>query len=410
MRYLFVHQNFPAQFLHLLRHLVAQQKHDIVFVGEANQNRMDGVRRVLYQMPAKFGAGTFPVAADFEAAALRAHAVAKVCRETKKLGYEPDIIIGHHGWGELLNLGDVWPGVPMLGYHEFFYHLDDYDVGFDPEFPNPVENFARIRAKNAVNLLALNNPGHGQTPTAFQLGSYPEWARARISLLPEGVDTEKCCPAPAIARRAFKLGDVVVAPREKLVTYVARDLEPYRGFHVMMRAIPRLLAERPDVRVVMVGGDGVSYGARLAHDTWRDYMLRELGPRFDPARCHFAGKLPYDDYRRLLQRSDAHVYLTYPFVLSWSLRESLSCGCAVVASDTEPVREFIRHRRQGLLTPFHDPLKLADRILELLEDRDLANRLRENARRYAEKNLTMGRYLAAYDKLIDDVIERRVPA
>ena len=307
-------------------------------------------------------------------------------------------------------LDRLWPGVPVLGYHEFFYHLDDYDVGFDPEFPNPVENFARIRAKNAVNLLALNNPGHGQTPTAFQLGSYPAWARERISLLPEGVDTEKCSPAPAIARRVFKLGDVAVAPREKLVTYVARDLEPYRGFHIMMRAIPRLLAERPDLRVVMVGGDGVSYGARLANDTWRDFMLRELGSRFDPSRCHFVGKLPYDDYRRLLQRSDAHVYLTYPFVLSWSLREALSCGCAVVASDTEPVREFIRHRRQGLLTPFHDPAKLADRILELLEDRDLAGRLRENARRLAEKTLTMDRYLAAYDKLIDDVIERRLPA
>ncbi len=409
MKYLFVHQNFPAQFLHLLRHLIAQRQHDIVFVGENNPNRMDGVRRVLYRMPPQFGQGTFPVVADFEAATIRAHAVADVCRETRKLGFTPDIIIGHHGWGELLNLRDIWPDVPMLGYHEFFYHLDGLDVGFDPEFPSPVETHARIRAKNAVNLLALTNPGHGQTPTAFQRNSYPEWARARITLLPEGVDLETCRPLPAIRRKSFKLGELTVAPREKLVTYVSRDLEPYRGFHVLMRALPRLLAERRDLRVVLVGGDGVSYGARLAHGTWREHMLRELGDRIDPARVHFVGKLPYDDYRRLLQRSDAHVYLTYPFVLSWSLRESLACGCAVVASDTAPVREFIKHRRQGLLVPFHAPDKLARAILELLEDRELSDKLRENARKFAEKSLRMDSYIAAYDRLIEDVIERRVP-
>ena len=408
MKYLFVHQNFPAQFLHLLRHLIAQKKHDIVFVGESNPNRMEGVRRVLYQMPAGFGQGTFPVVSEFEAAAIRAGAVANVCRETKKLGFVPDIIIGHHGWGELLNLADVWPDAPLLGYHEFFYHTDAFDVGFDPEFPTPLDSHPRIRAKNAVNLLALTNPGHGQTPTAFQLSSYPEWARPRISLLPEGVDTDKCRPLPAIRRRSFKLGELTVAPRERLVTYVSRDLEPYRGFHVLMRAMPRLLAGRRDVRVIMVGGDGVSYGARLANGTWREHMLRELGDRFDPERVHFVGKLPYDDYLRLLQRSDAHVYLTYPFVLSWSLREALACGCALVASDTGPVREFVKHRRQGLLTPFHSPEKLADRILEILEDRELADKLRDGARRFAEKSLRMDHYIAAYERLIDDVIERRV--
>ena len=408
MKYLFVHQNFPAQFVHLLRHLGAQRRHDIVFVGESNANRIDGVRRVLYQMPGNFGQATFPVVAELEAATVRAQTVANVCRDTRKLGFTPDIIIGHHGWGELLNMRDVWPGVPMLGYYEFFYHIDGFDVDFDPEFPSPAENHPRIRAKNAVNLLALTNGGHGQTPTEFQRGTYPEWARSRIALLPEGVDLAKCSPNPGLRRRGFALGDIKVAPRERLVTYVSRDLEPYRGFHVLMRALPRLFAGRRDVRVIMVGGDGVSYGARLASGNWREHMLDELGDRLDRDRVHFVGKLAYDDYLRLLQRSDAHVYLTYPFVLSWSLRESLACGCAVVASDTGPVREFIKQRRQGLLTPFHDPDKLADRILEVLEDRDLAGKLGEGARRFAEKSLRMDRYLAAYDKLIDDVIERRV--
>lgn len=405
MKYLFVHQNFPAQFVHILRHLVAQKAHDIVFVSEANQNRMEGVRRVLYSMPAELGARTFPTATDFEQATVRAHAVALVCANMKQLGFVPDIVIGHHGWGELLNIHDVWPGVPLLGYHEFYYHLEGHDVGFDPEFPTAVDTHARIRAKNAVNLLALTNPGHGQTPTRFQKETYPAWAQDRISLLPEGVDIEKCRPNPAIRKRAFKLGDVTVGTKEKLVTYVSRDLEPYRGFHVLMRALPRVLSERRDVRVVMVGGDGVSYGARLSIGTWRERLLAEVGDRLDLSRVHFVGKLPYDDYRRLLQRSDAHVYMTYPFVLSWSLREALATGCAVVASDTAPLREFVRHRRTGILTPFHDPGALSDRILDVLEDRALAERLGENARAWAEKSLRMEDYIAKYEKLIARVID-----
>ncbi len=408
MRYLFVHQNFPGQFVHLLRHLIAQKRHDIVFVSEDNPNRMDGVRRLIYAKPPDLGKSTFPTAAEFELAMHRAHAVSLVARQVDRLGFQPDIVIGHHGWGELLDIGDVWPGVPLLGYQEFFYRLEGFDVGFDPEFPTSVDSLPRIRAKNAVNFLALTNGGHGQTPTEFQRDSYPDWARSSISVLPEGVDLEGCHPAPEIKRRVFRLGDVTIRPKERLVTYVSRDLEPYRGFHTMMRALPRLLDARPDVRVILVGGDGVSYGAKLAEGNWRERMLAELRGRIDLERVHFVGKLDYADYKRLLKRSDAHVYLTYPFVLSWSLRESLACGCAVVASDTAPVREFITHGENGLLTPFLEPDRLADNILELLENRALAGRLTAEARRYAERTLRMDTYLAAYEALIDDVIEHRV--
>ena len=188
------------------------------------------------------------------------------------------------------------------------------------------------------------------------------------------------------------------------MTYVARDLEPYRGFHVLMRALPRLLAARPDVAVAMVGGDGVSYGARLASGTWREHLLRELDGRFDRARVHFLGKVDYDDYRRLLRRSDAHVYLTYPFVLSWSFREALATGCPIVASDTGPVREFMTDGDTGLLVPFFDHDRLADRVLDLLEDRALAKRLSASARAWSESHLGMDDYLAKYRALIDRVV------
>jgi glycosyltransferase involved in cell wall biosynthesis len=403
VRYLFVHQHFPGQFLHLVRHLLKQPGNEIVFVSEPNANQISGVRKVAYRMP-PVAATAHSDAQEFEAAVIRAEAVARTAAQVKALGFTPDIIIGHHGWGELLNMQDVWPDVPLLGYLEFYYHVHGVDVNFDPEFPVPASAFARIRAKNAVNLLAMTNPGEGQTPTAWQRSTYPAWARDRINLLPEGVNLETCRPDPALRREMVAIGDIAVAPGEKLVTYVARDLEPYRGFHVVMRALPRLLAAHPDLRAILVGGDGVSYGARLSGGSWKDYMLREAAGRIDPDRVHFPGKIPYDQYLRMLRRSDAHVYLTYPFVASWSLREALATGCAVVASDTPPLHEFVTDGRNGLLTPCLDPHRLAERVLEVLEDQDLNDRLRANARAYAERHLRMSDHLAGYEALIGRMV------
>jgi len=340
-------------------------------------------------------------ARELDAAVRRAEVVAHTAGNLKRLGFEPDIIIGHHGWGELLNLPDVWPGTPMLGYLEFYYCIDGVDVGFDPEFPNPVSDFPRIRAKNAVNLLALNLAAAAQTPTEWQLSTYPAWAREQITLLREGVNLDVSMPNSPVRRRKLEIAGTAIRPGEKLVTYVARDLEPYRGFHLMMRAVPHLLRARKDIRVVIVGGDGLSYGAPPAQGgTWRTAMLAELGEQIDPNRVLFPGKIGYETYVAMLQRSDAHVYLTYPFVASWSLREALATGCVVIGSDTPPVREFVTHDQNGLLVSFFDPKGLADTVLRTLEDAPLARRLRENARRYAEKHLAMADYLAAYDALI----------
>lgn len=403
MKYLFVHQHFPGQFLHLVRHLLKQGGNEIVFVSEPNPNQIAGVRKVVYRMP-PVAPASHPDAQEFDAAMTRAESVARTAAAVKALGFTPDIIIGHHGWGELLNMQDVWPGVPLLGYLEFYYHLHGVDVNFDPEFPVPDSAFARIRAKNAVNLLALTNPGQGQTPTAWQRSTYPAWARERIHLLPEGVNLDTCRPDPSLRRETVAIGDIGIAPGDVLLTYVSRDLEPYRGFHVLMRALPRLLRARRNLRAILVGGDGVSYGARLSDGSWKQHMLRELGDRIDPGRVHFPGKIPYEQYLRMLQRSDAHVYLTYPFVASWSLREALAIGCAVVASDTPPLHEFIADRRNGLLTPCLDPDALADRVLEVLDDADLARTLRANARAHAERHLRLSDHLAAYEALIGTMV------
>jgi len=400
VKYLFVHQNFPGQFLHIVRHLTAQQKHDLVFITEPNRNQINGVRKVPYRRPAGAAAQTHPVARDLDAAARRAEVVAHTAHNLKQLGYIPDIIIGHHGWGELLNLTDVWPGVPILGYMEFYYQTDAADVGFDPEFPLDASEYPRVRAKNAINLLAYANGGYGLTPTEWQLSTYPAWMRDWITLLREGVDLDVCKPDPKVRRQAMTIGGMRIAPGDKLVTYVSRDLEPYRGFHVMMRAVAHMLRARKDIRVAIIGGDGVSYGAPPAQGSWKDVLLKELGAQIDPKRVVLPGRLDYPVYVRLLQRSDAHVYLTYPFVASWSLREALAMGCAVIGSDTEPVREFITHEQTGLLANFLDPAGLAAKVVSVIENAALARSLRAEARRYAERHLSLTNYLAEYDALI----------
>jgi glycosyltransferase involved in cell wall biosynthesis len=403
VRYLFVHQNFPGQYLHFIRHLLADHANEIVFLSEPNENAIPGVRRIVYQKPAPGHPSLHPGIRELDMAMRRAEVAAGLARNLRGLGFTPDVIIGHHGWGEMLDLVDVWPATKLLGYFEFYYQTAGQDVGFDPEFPVDASQFPRIRAMNGINLLALALHQHGQTPTRWQLTRYPEWAQQQISVLPEGARLDVCRPDPKLYEERFALGSFVVMPNEKLVTYVARNLEPYRGFHVMMRALPALLKARPDLKVVLVGGDEVSYGARLADTTWRAYFQRELAGKYDAARVLLPGQLAYADYLRLLQRSDAHVYLSYPFVASWSLREALACGCAVVAADVEPVREFVTHNRNGWLTPALDPKALADSVLQVLEDAKLNRRLRGGARRHAERHLDMDQHIAALTAKVAEI-------
>ncbi len=402
MKFLFIHQNFPGQFLHLTRHLVSMEAHEIVFITETNANIIEGVRKVPYMKPRASSSETHIAARELDSAVRRGEIVAHTANSLKQLGFIPDIIIGHQGWGEMLNLPDIFPGVPAVGYMEFYYQTDGADVIFDPEFPIDPADFPRIRAKNAINHIALNLGGHGVTPTKWQLSTYPDWAQPKIDLVWEGVHLDACSPDEKARHAQLKIGDMTIRRTDTLVTYVSRDLEPYRGVHTMIRALPALLRARKNLKVVLLGGDGVSYGVPAPNGgTWREVFLKEVADQIDPSRIVFPGRIDYATYLALLRRSDAHVYLTYPFVASWSLRESLAVGCAIVGSDTEPVREFITHGRNGLLTSFFDPRGLADTVLKVLEDKKLAQKLRTGARRYAERYLSMDDYLAAYSRKIE---------
>ncbi|MBV9782868.1 MAG: glycosyltransferase [Acidisphaera sp.] len=416
MNFLFVHQSFPGQYWHIVR-LLRDNGHRVVFLTCPTEHQMRGVTKVEHAFNLPRDQRVHPGAQDYDVALRRADVVAGVMAELKQRNFRPDIILGHHGWGDLLNVQDVWPDVPLLGYFEYYYAHEGREVGFDAEFGTGPEAKPSVRARNAINHLALTNPGAGQCPTEFQLATYPEAFQSKISLIREGIDlqtfsrNEAAGQAPLditamiqdpAQRAAF--GQVTVAPGEKLVTHVNAHLEPCRGLHIMMRALPGLLARR-DVRVVIVGSETKGYGPTLADGrTWKQYFLQEMRGHYDESRVHFVGNVSYADYRNLLRRSDAHVYLTYPFVASWSLREALACGCAVIGSDTVPVREFIRHGWNGLLTPFFNHDALSERILELFEDGWLDGHLRANARAFAEKHLSMAGYLSTYWATISGLV------
>ncbi|GAN79293.1 glycosyltransferase [Acidocella aminolytica] len=414
MNFLFVHQNFPGQYIHLLRNLLADNAarpgtHEIVFMTEPNQNYIEGVRKVTYSRPPPPPQALVATAREFEMASVRAQACYNGALQIKALGFKPDIIIGHHGWGEMLNLCDVFPGVPILGYFEFYYRIHNSDVNFDPEFPMEESRFGVVRGKNTINHLAIGLEQWGQTPTRWQYDTYPEWARQKIKIIEEGVDLDICSPDAALYKKTVKVGPLSVSPRQKLLTFVSRNLEPYRGFHTLMRALPEILKERRDLLVSIVGGDEVSYGAPPPNGgSWKDVLLKEVGNKIDLSRVHFMGKVKYDDHLTLLKRSNAHVYLSYPFVASWSLRESLACGCPIIGADSVTVAEFIQNEQNGILTPTLDSNKLAKNVLRVLGDTKLASKLRKGARAYAEANLGMDNYIQRYRAYIEEIVGKKM--
>jgi len=409
MKYLFIHQNFPAQYRHVVRHLADQPGNEIYFITQPNENVMPGVHKVTYPREPRAPVNCHTYAAEIEAAIHTGATVADVCRGLQAQGFRPDLIVGHSGWGETLFVKDVFPDVPLLANFEFYYHAQGVDVGFDPEFVSIFNDPSRLRARNGVNLLAFQAADWGHSATKWQRGLNPSEMRSRISVLHEGVDTSIAHPQPD-AR--FKIpGGRVLTARDEVVTYVARNLEPYRGFHIFMRSLPQLLKRRKHAQVVIVGGDGVSYGAPPPpRSTFREMMLRELGADLDLKRVHFLGMVEYNDYLSLLQISSAHVYLTYPFVLSWSLIEAMACSCLIIGSKTPPVLEVLRDGRNGIAVDFFDHLQIADRIEGALANPDQMRALRAGARATAVAQFDLKRLiLPRWCTLFDDLINHRQP-
>ncbi|MCF8506971.1 MAG: glycosyltransferase [Caulobacter sp.] len=409
MRLLFVHQSFPAQYKHIVAHFVRQPGNEVVILRQKLGRTVEGVREVVYAPISEGSESANRYVRLVEPALRNAEAVLAAARDLARSGFRPDIMIGHNAWGETLFLKEVWPDVPLLSYFEFFYRPTGADLGFDPEFPPGLDSRPHSRLMNTVNLLGLQAADWGQSPTLWQRGCYPEAFRSKISVVHEGIDTDAVAPRPT--RRVTLPDGSSLGCEDEVITYVSRNLEPYRGFHVFMRALPLILKRRPRARVLVVGGDGVSYGPGLTDGrSFKQALLEEQKGRIDLDRVHFLGQVPYDHFLAILQVSSVHIYLTYPFVLSWSMLEAMSAGCLVLGSATPPVQELIRDGENGLLVDFFSIQGLADRVCEVLDHPDRMAALRAAARETILRGYDLRRVcLPAHLKLIGDLVAGRRP-
>lgn len=380
MKILFVHQNFPGQFPHLAPAL-SERGHEVLALTDEKNARPFPVRTVRYKAPKKIESdGVLGRAYSGHAErGLMAARAARVLRDDH--GYSPDVILGHSGWGETLFLKEIWPDAKLLIYAELMYRTTGADVGFDPEIaPDSLDGRLMTVARSAHLIQGIVQADAAIAPTQYQADSFPPELRQKITVIHDGIDTQRARPDPR-ARLTLPNGRELKAGDEVL-SFVSRSLEPYRGFHVFMRTLPEVLRHRPEAQVVLVGGDGVSYGKAAKNGrSWKNVMLDELGDQLDLSRVHFVGRLPYAQYLSLIQIARVHCYLTYPFVLSWSLTEAMSAGAYIVASDTPPVREVIRDGENGRLVPFFDQASLSAAILRGLEGDPEAERLKQAARK-----------------------------
>lgn len=405
MKILFVHQNFPGQYLHLARHLGSIPGNEVVYITQRRDANLPGVKNIVYQPQRSITKEIHHYLRDTEAGILNAQSVVRVALDLKESGFIPDVMLGHNGWGEIWYLKDVFPTTPLIGYFEFFYRFQGADVGFDPNEAQIFDTAPRIRSKNMGNLLGLDAADWGQTPTQWQRSLYPEKFHSMLQVTHEGVDTQIVAPNPN-CRLRLPNAEIELTADDEVLTYVARNLEPYRGFVSFMRSLPAILAQRPNAHVLIVGGDDISYGHRLPNgQTHRQRLLDELGSSIDLKRVHFLGKVPYPLYLQVLQISRVHVYLTFPFVLSWSMLEAMSAGCLLVASKTAPVEEVIRDGENGFLVDFFSPADISEHVVTALEaGRNGFADIRKNARnaiveKYDLKSICLPAQLTLLDKV-----------
>ena len=375
MRVLVLHQNFPGQFAHVVRSWSQRPGWDVRGLGRNTAPGLAGFNALTrYVLARTVRSNQHAYLRQIEDATLHGQATARAMLAMRQSGFVPDVIVAHPGWGETLYAKDVFPDSRLVHLCEWYYSAEGADVGFDSEFPVSFDTRARIRTWNALHALNLTHCDVAVAPTQWQKSRHPEIFHSKIRVQHEGIATHELGPDPDAAITTpsgvvLRAGDI----DRPVLTYVARNLEPYRGFHVFMRALERIQRIDPRCHALIVGGDEVSYGQRPPatgssksgkSGNWREHMLSQV--KLDPTRTHFMGRLPREQYLQALQVSNAHVYLTYPFVLSWSLLEAMACGAPIVASDTAPVREVLRDGENARLVDFFNANAIAEAAIETM--------------------------------------------
>jgi glycosyltransferase involved in cell wall biosynthesis len=371
-----------------------------VFATQAEKGELPGVRRITYKPHREPRAETHIYTRRIESAILNAQAVYRVCMSLKKRGFVPDVVYGHSGWGPTLFTRDAFPETKLISYFEWFYHAFGSDVDFLNKDGVTDDDILQIRVKNIPVLMDLELCHRGVVPTRWQRDQFPDLFHPKLRVIHDGVDTDYFVPVEG-AKPEIPGQDLSHA--NEIITYVARGMEPYRGFPQFMEAVGVIQKRRPNTHVVVVGDNRVAYGRQLPDgQSYKDKMLEELDLDLD--RLHFTGLLPYGQYLKVIQASSAHIYLTVPFVLSWSMIETMSTGALVIGSDTAPVREVIEDGKNGLLVDFFSPEKIADRVDEVLDHPDRMAELRTAARETVVERYALKDRLAELVDNIEDTL------
>lgn len=373
MKYLFLHRNFPAQFRHVVMELAKNPLEVIMFITCNNYYDIPGVNKLVYQ-PKAISKDCNPFLGFYEDAIQHGQSAAAIALAMKQKGITPDIIYGH-SWGSTMFMKDIFPDVPFIGYFEWFGVTRGADLDFDGRVID--ENYeARIRFNNSHLLLDLESCDMGVCPTNWQKSIFPKEFHDKLVVMPDGVNTELCKPDKN-AKFVIEDKNLTLTAKDEVVTYATRGMEPYRGFPQFMEAVEKLQKKRPKAHFVIAGKDEVYYGQPLEKGTYKELMLEKLD--LDLSRLHFVGSLQFKDYISLMQVSSAHVYLTYPFVASWSLLDAMAVGCCIIASNTGPVTEFIKDNYNGLLVDFFNVDELCDKVEYAIDNRDKVQPIRNNA-------------------------------
>ena len=407
MKILFIHPNMPGQYKHLVKAFADKPEHTVVFITKPKSLEIPGVHKVEYLLRRDLAPSTHRYLGGVERAVLQGQEVWRLCKKLRDdEGFVPDVICAHPGWGDALYVKDIFPTAKLLSFFEFYYHAQGADVHFDPEFPAKADDLARVRTKNITNLLNLEACDWGFSPTMWQHSLHPKEFHHKMSVIHDGVDMQAAKPNPNAMLTLsnglkFKRGD-------KLVTYIARNFEPYRGFPTFMRAAEIILRERKDCHIIAVGADEVSYGRKLDKGkTWRHIMSEQV--KLDANRIHFPGVIPHAQLMELFQVSDAHIYLSYPFVLSWSMLESMACGVPLIASRTPPIQEVIQDGVNGLLADIFSPEEVAAQVLKALEAKDGMQAMREAAHQTVKDRYDLNTLLPLHVSLVEDLARGELP-
>ena len=367
-RILLVHQNMPGQYREMMEVLARDPANEVVFLTQRRDYPAPkGVRKVEYRPHHRPAKDAYGLSRVWEEAAGVGYGAARACQALAREGFRPDVVLGHTGWGELLFLKHVWPEAPILGFFEYYYLAHGGPVNFDPEDPSDETTPYLLQARNAVPNANIHAVDRGTSPTFWQRDTFPAAFHDKLYVCHDGIRTDRLRADPGVRLALGRAG--TLTREDEVFTYMARNMERTRGFHVFMRALPEILSARPEARVLVIGGNAASYGRKSdAKGGFRAEMEAELGHRIDWDRVHFLGQLPYAAYQQVIQLSRCHIYLTMPFVLSWSLLETMAMEATVVASDVAPVREAVTHGETGLLVDFHRPEALAAQVVEVLSD------------------------------------------